>query len=52
MLGREYRVSESLENTDRVMRQTFWIGLQPALSMAMLDYSAGQIERYLGVSFD
>ena len=52
MLGKEYRVSESLENTDRVMRQTFWIGLQPALSKAMLDYSASQIERYLGVSFD
>ena len=51
MLGRNFRVSGSLEKTDRVMNQTFWIGLQPALSEEMLDYSAGQIERYLGINF-
>jgi CDP-6-deoxy-D-xylo-4-hexulose-3-dehydrase len=51
MLGRNFRVSGSLENTDRVMNQTFWVGLQPALTEEMLDYSAGQIERYLGVNF-
>lgn len=51
MLGRNFRVSGSLENTDRVMNQTFWIGLQPALTEEMLDYSAGQIERYLGINF-
>ena len=51
MLGRNFRVSGSLENTDRVMNQTFWIGLQPALTKGMLDYSAGQIERYVGVNF-
>jgi CDP-6-deoxy-D-xylo-4-hexulose-3-dehydrase len=52
MLGRNYRVSGSLENTDRVMNQTFWIGLQPSLSKEMLDYSASQIEQYLGLKFD
>jgi CDP-6-deoxy-D-xylo-4-hexulose-3-dehydrase len=51
MFGRNFRVSGSLEKTDRVMNQTFWIGLQPALSEEMLDYSAGQIERYLGINF-
>lgn len=51
MLGRNFRVSGSLENTDRVMNQTFWVGLHPALTEEMLDYSAGQIERYLGVNF-
>ena len=52
MLGRNYRVSGSLENTDRVMNQTFWIGLQPALTEEMLNYSATQIETYLGLKFD
>jgi CDP-6-deoxy-D-xylo-4-hexulose-3-dehydrase len=52
MLGRNYRVIGGLENTDRVMNQTFWIGLQPALSKEMLDYSASQIEHYLGLKFD
>jgi CDP-6-deoxy-D-xylo-4-hexulose-3-dehydrase len=51
MFGRNFRVSGSLEKTDQVMNQTFWIGLQPALSEEMLDYSAGQIERYLGINF-
>ena len=52
MLGRNFRVSGSLANTDRVMNQTFWIGLQPALTEEMLNYSATQIETYLGLKFD
>ena len=52
MLGRNYRVSGSLENTDRVMNQTFWIGVQPALTQEMLNYSVKQIETYLGLKFD
>jgi CDP-6-deoxy-D-xylo-4-hexulose-3-dehydrase len=52
MLGRNYRVCGSLINTDIVMNQTFWIGLQPALTLEMLDYSAAQIERYLGIRFE
>lgn len=52
MLGRNFRVSGSLENTDRVMNQTFWIGLQPALTEEMLNYSVTQIETYLGIKFD
>lgn len=52
MLGRNFRVSGTLENTDRVMNQTFWIGLQPALTEEMLNYSATQIETYLGLKFD
>jgi CDP-6-deoxy-D-xylo-4-hexulose-3-dehydrase len=52
MLGRNFRVSGSLKNTDRVMNQTFWIGLQPALTEEMLNYSVTQIETYLGLKFD
>lgn len=52
MLGRNFRVSANLENTDRVMNQTFWIGLQPALTQEMLNYSVTQIEAYLGLKFD
>jgi CDP-6-deoxy-D-xylo-4-hexulose-3-dehydrase len=40
MVGRHYRVSGELTNTDIVMNDTFWIGVQPALSIAALEYMA------------
>jgi CDP-6-deoxy-D-xylo-4-hexulose-3-dehydrase len=51
MQHQEFRISGTLENTDIVMRQTFWIGIQPALSEEMLAFSAKTIENYLGVNF-
>jgi len=45
MVGRQYRVSGDLINTDVVMNDTFWIGVQPALSAAMLDHAVDSIER-------
>ncbi len=46
-----YRVSGDLHNTNNVMNNTFWIGLQPALSKEMLEFAANKIESYLGVNF-
>lgn len=51
MKGRNYRVSGDLAQTDTVMHNTFWIGVYPGLSEAMLDYAAQEIERFLGVAF-
>lgn len=51
MVGRKYRVSGELTNTDVVMNHTFWIGVQPALTKEMLDYTVTKIENYLGVNF-
>jgi CDP-6-deoxy-D-xylo-4-hexulose-3-dehydrase len=47
----QYRVSGKLTNTDIIMKNTFWIGVQPALSVEMLDYVGEQIEKFLGLSF-
>jgi CDP-6-deoxy-D-xylo-4-hexulose-3-dehydrase len=49
MRERTYRVSGELKNTDTVMNDTFWIGLQPALSPTMLEWSAEKIRNYLGI---
>lgn len=51
MQGQNYRISGDLTNTDNVMNNTFWIGVQPALSREMLEYTARKIEVYLGVNF-
>ena len=51
MIGRNYRVSGDLTNTDIVMNNTFWIGVQPALTDEMLEFSVGKIESFLGVNF-
>jgi CDP-6-deoxy-D-xylo-4-hexulose-3-dehydrase len=46
--GRPHRVSGTLENTDRVMERTFWIGVYPGLSAEMLDFAADKILECLG----
>lgn len=51
MIGRNYRVSGELINTDVVMNNTFWVGVQPALTEEMLDYTVTKIETYLGINF-
>jgi len=47
----KYRVSGKLTNTENVMNNTFWIGVQPALTKEMLEFAASKIEAFLGVSF-
>lgn len=36
--GKGYRIVDELENTDRIMRDTFWIGVYPGMTEAMIDY--------------
>jgi CDP-6-deoxy-D-xylo-4-hexulose-3-dehydrase len=51
MQREKYRISGNLKNTDFVMNNTFWIGVQPALDFEMLEFSAKKIESYLGINF-
>ena len=51
MIGANYRISGDLTNTDNVMNNTFWIGVQPALTREMLEFAAMKIETYLGLNF-
>lgn len=41
-----YRVVGDLENTDKIMNQTFWVGIYPGVSVEMLDYMVGQLEMF------
>jgi len=51
MAGANFRISGDLTNTDNVMNNTFWIGVQPALTLEMLEFAANKIETFLGVNF-
>lgn len=51
MIGRNFRISGTLTNTDNIMNNTFWIGVYPGLTEPMLDYVAEKIETFLGVNF-
>jgi CDP-6-deoxy-D-xylo-4-hexulose-3-dehydrase len=48
MKDKEYRVVGDLKQSDLVMTNLFWIGVQPALTREMLDYTATTIENFLG----
>lgn len=41
--GEGYRVVGSLDNTDRIMRDTFWIGVYPGMTDSMIGYMADSI---------
>lgn len=43
--GEGYRVVGSLENTDRIMRDTFWVGVYPGMTDDMIDYMAETIRK-------
>ncbi len=47
MAGRHYRVSGALDNTDRVMNDSFWLGLYPGLSEDMLDYTCDRLNDFV-----
>lgn len=51
MAGRTYRVAGALDNADRIMNQTFWLGIHPALEASMLHYVADQLNQFLGDDF-
>ena len=44
--GHPHRVVGSLNNTDFVMKQVFWIGIYPGLTREMLDFIAQSLSQY------
>jgi len=47
----DYRISGKLTNTDRTMKQTFWLGVQPTLDKEHYDFMAQKLEEFFGIGF-
>ena len=47
MAGAKYRISGDLTNTDIVMNNTFWVGVQPSLTKEMLEFTALKIRTFV-----
>ena len=47
--GTGYRISGPLEVTDRIMRDTFWVGVYPGMTDEMIDYMAETIRKGIGM---
>lgn len=41
--GQGFRIVDGLENTDRIMRDTFWVGVYPGMTDEMIDHMAKTI---------
>jgi len=52
MQGRNFRISGELTRTDRIMNDTFWLGVYPGLTRPMLDHAAHTLETFFGLHFD
>ena len=48
--GRGYRVVGELANTDRIMRDTFWVGVYPGMTEQMIAYMVSTIHGAVGRS--
>ena len=47
----KYRVVGELTNTDRIMNNTFWLGIFPGLDEQHLDYVIAKVEEFFGLNF-
>ena len=46
-INKSFRISGDLKTTNKIMSDTFWVGIQPALSEEQLTYTGSILKKYL-----
>ncbi len=46
MKGRNFRIGGSLENSDKIMADSLWVGIHPALTEEMLEFIADKVKAF------
>ena len=49
--GVQYRVVGALTKTDRIMNNTFWLGVHAGLDQPQLDHIIAKLESFFGLTF-
>ena len=49
--GKDYRIAGELKNTDKLMNDSFWIGLYPGMTEEMIGYIVAQIRDFTNIRF-
>ena len=49
--GKDYRIASQLKNTDKLMNDSFWIGLYPGMTEEMIGYIVAQIRDFANIRF-
>lgn len=49
--GKDYRIIGELKNTDKIMNDSFWIGVYPGMTEAMLEYMIKTVGDFCRIKF-
>ena len=46
--GKDYCIASELKNTDKIMHDSFWLGLYPGMTEEMIKYMTNQVRSFVG----
>ena len=49
--GKDYRIAGQLKNTNKIMNDSFWIGVYPGMTEEMIGYTVAQIRDFSNIRF-